>query len=77
MDHADEAIRIYDSNEIVARHANNIINSGKCGKRIKIFEIQGHLDQELWANIACSFFVWNYDLRDYFMGSLFKNFSPE
>jgi hypothetical protein len=64
--HTDGAIRIYDSIKLEQRDSVHVRNSGKIGKRIKIFKINGDIKREDWCNLVSAFFVWNQDIYNYF-----------
>jgi hypothetical protein len=64
--HTDGAIRIYDSIELTQRDLVHVRNSGKIGKRVKIFKIDGDIKREDWCCLVSTFFVWNQDIYNYF-----------
>ncbi len=72
--HCDGAIRIYDDIEIESRYKFHIKQAEvrKIGKRIKIFQFESkeNKGKEIFQNdfcqLAVNFFVWNYDVQNYF-----------
>ncbi|MCK5051108.1 MAG: hypothetical protein KAS53_05185 [Candidatus Cloacimonetes bacterium] len=64
--HTDGAIRIYDSVELKYRNTVHVRKSGKIGKRIKIFKVNGDIKREDWCILVSAFFVWNNDIYKYF-----------
>lgn len=64
--HFDGAIRIYNEIDLNSREKVHVRNGGKAGTRIKLFQVNGEVDRDIWCNIAASFFVWNTDVQNYF-----------
>jgi len=64
--HLDGAVRIYTANELALRTTFHVRNSGKVGKRVKIFRTDRAIEPNLLANLIPAFFVWNYDVARYF-----------
>lgn len=64
--HLDGAIRVYKPEEWEIRKANHVRNSGKIGKRIKIFRVGTDVPRDCIGTVCSSFFVWNYDVARYF-----------
>jgi len=66
--HCDGATRFYSQEEYGKRiryHVRNPQVRG-IGARIKIFQIDGIVDQNIFSELAVSYFVWNEDVRKYF-----------
>ena len=66
--HADGALRFYSAQELDDRRATHVRKAGKIGTRVKIFQMDGYIEQDVWCTLALSFFVWNRDMQDYFDG---------
>ncbi|NVO12058.1 MAG: hypothetical protein HXX16_19020 [Bacteroidales bacterium] len=72
--HCDGAIRVYDDFEIVNRGGFHVRQAEvrKVGKRIKIFQFDTkenqyqEISQDDFCQLAVNFFVWNYDVQNYF-----------
>lgn len=66
--HCDGAIRIYNEDELAKRSKFHVRNSEvrKVGKRVKIFQINNDIDQDIFCQLATNFFVWNEDVLRYF-----------
>lgn len=64
--HTDGAVRIYTEEEICFRNDVHVRNGGKQGVRVKVFQVDGKIDRDLWCSLAASFFVWNRDIKKYF-----------
>lgn len=63
--HLDGAIRYFSPDEIDKRLGIHVRNSGKLGKRVKIFQLDGDISPAVWSTMVSSFFVWNYDVMNY------------
>ena len=66
--HCDGALRFYSNSELEHRKKYHVRQGEvrKVGKRIKIFQIDEPISQQLFMNLATSFLVWNEDAVDYF-----------
>jgi hypothetical protein len=66
--HCDGAIRFYSEEELKQRKCYHVKNSEvrKIGKRVKIFQIDEPISQQLFMNLATTFLVWNTDAQCYF-----------
>ena len=65
--HADGALRFYSPGaDIEARHRIHVRDSGRVGRRIKLFRVDGSFDLATWGSLAKSFFLWNDDVSKYF-----------
>ena len=64
--HADGAIRIYSLEDLENRNTLHVRKSGKVGKRVKIFKVNGIVKKEDWCSLVSSFFLWNDDIKKYF-----------
>ncbi len=63
--HLDGALRIYTKPDLERRKSMHVRNSGKIGKRVKIFRIDEEITKELFSEIGLNFFVWNNDVMKY------------
>jgi len=63
--HLDGAIRYFSADEIDKRLGIHVRNSGKLGKRVKVFQLDGDISPLVWSTMVSSFFVWNYDVMNY------------
>jgi hypothetical protein len=68
--HCDGASRVYNREELVIRHQIHVRQTGKVGKRVKVFAVDGQITSEEWTNLTCAYFVWNMDLQRYFGNAL-------
>jgi hypothetical protein len=68
--HCDGAIRFYTLEEFKKRTQYHVRNTQvrKIGTRIKIFQIDDFIDQNVFTTLAATFFVWNEDIQKYFGG---------
>ncbi|PKM79583.1 MAG: hypothetical protein CVU89_17455 [Firmicutes bacterium HGW-Firmicutes-14] len=66
FNHVDGAIRYYLDSELIERHSFHVRNGGKCGIRVKVFQIDGEIARDTWCDLVVSYFVWNEDVRNYF-----------
>ena len=66
--HCDGAIRIYDHDSFDKRSQYHVKNSEvtKIGKRVKIFQVDSPISEEVFGYLITNFFVWNYDIMGYF-----------
>jgi len=66
--HCDGALRFYTSEEFELRGQYHIRKSEvrKIGRRVKVFQIDEEIDQQLFMDLATTFFVWNHDVLKYF-----------
>lgn len=64
--HVDGAVRIYTATELQDRLSDHVRTSGKVWKRAKLFRTDEPISRECFADLATSFFVWNYDVYEYF-----------
>lgn len=64
--HCDGAIRLYSHHELEQRYSTHVRNSGKTGKRVKIFQADIEITTVDWASLVSAFFVWNRDVEKYF-----------
>jgi hypothetical protein len=64
--HLDGAVRVYNSDELVARAASHVRTAGKMGTRVKVFRTDRGIDPDLMGDLVQAFFVWNYDVARYF-----------
>jgi hypothetical protein len=64
--HLDGAIRVLSDNEWLSRSTRHLKNLGKIGQRIKIFRVDGVIDDSKFAPLSASFFVWNLDIARFF-----------
>lgn len=67
--HFDAAVRYYTGQELTERSLSHVRRAGKFGRRVKLFRTDGFVDRDLWCDIVAAFFVWNDDMRDYFLGA--------
>jgi hypothetical protein len=66
--HADGALRLYTSQELVERHQVHLRRGGKMGARAKVFAANGRIDRQAWCRLVAAFFVWNADVQAYVGG---------
>ncbi|MGK7392605.1 MAG: hypothetical protein ACNS60_19785 [Candidatus Cyclobacteriaceae bacterium M2_1C_046] len=68
VSHCDGALRIYNNDNYDKRIDYHIHQPEvrKVGKRIKIFQIDEEIDQNLFMKLATNFLVWNQDAINYF-----------
>lgn len=66
--HCDGAIRFYSDEEYQYRLNYHVRNPEvrKIGNRVKIFQIDEAIDEDLFMRLATNFFVWNEDAIGYF-----------
>ena len=64
--HLDGAIRIYSEREWDSRGGAHVHRAGKVGVRIKVFRIDDVIEPSLVSSLGATFFVWNYDVSDFF-----------
>lgn len=64
--HLDGALRIYDLDSLRERAHTHVRHAGKCGNRVKLFRTDKWIPRERLADVAVAFFVWNYDVTNYF-----------
>ena len=66
--HCDGAIRLYIYEEYQNRLKCHVRNTEarKVGQRIKIFQLDDAIDQNTFALLCVTFFVWNEDVITYF-----------
>lgn len=66
--HCDGAIRKYTQEEIEYRMNYHVRNSEvrKIGKRIKVFQLDDEIEQEVFVLLVTNFMVWNNDVLKYF-----------
>ena len=66
--HCDGALRFYSQVELRNRKLFHVRHAEvrKAGKRIKIFQIDEPISQQLFMNLATTFLVWNEDALIYF-----------
>jgi hypothetical protein len=63
--HVDGAVRFYGKDGITARLATHVRNAGKVGERVKLFQVDGEIQEEHWSALANAFFIWNQDVWNY------------
>ena len=68
--HLDGAIRIYSENEWDQRRDVHVHRTGKVGKRIKVFRIDGPIQPDVVSSLGGTYFVWNYDVMHFFGASV-------
>ncbi len=64
--HLDGALRVYSPDELRSRLAQHVRNAGKVGERHKVFRIDTTIKRDSLSAVAQAFFIWNYDVHDYF-----------
>ncbi len=66
--HCDGAVRFYSDEEYQYRLNYHVRNPEvrKIGNRVKIFQIDEAIDEDLFMRLATNFFVWNEDAIGYF-----------
>jgi len=68
--HLDGAIRIYAEDEWDQRRDVHVHRTGKVGKRIKVFRIDGPIRLDIVSSLGGTYFVWNYDVSHFFGASV-------
>ena len=68
--HLDGAIRIYSETEWDHRKSIHVHQTGKAGKRIKVFRIDGPIQPDAVSSLGGTYFVWNYDVSHFFGASV-------
>ena len=66
--HCDGGIRIFDYTEAMARSSLHLREAGKVGARVKLFQLDGEIDNQLWSQLFQSLFIWNEDVRRFVAG---------
>lgn len=69
LTHLDGAIRRYTADELADRRRQHLRQSGKVGIRKKIFRCDGSITKEALSDLATTFFMWNWDVRQYFLAA--------
>jgi hypothetical protein len=64
--HFDGAIRIYSDQEWDTRFAVHVHRTGKVGRRLKVFRVDGEIHPNVICPIGGTFYVWNYDVARFF-----------
>jgi len=64
--HFDGALRLYTPDELTERHRHSVRSAGKVGLREKVFRIDKPVSREAFCLVTQAFFVWNYDIQNYF-----------
>jgi hypothetical protein len=64
--HLDGAIRIYSTAEWDLRKNIHVHRTGKVGRRIKVFRLDGPIQPEVVSNLGGTYFVWNFDVANFF-----------
>jgi len=64
--HFDGAVRIYNGSQLRERRSGHLRRLGKVGQRAKLFRTDEPISRECFADLTTSFFVWNYDVYEYF-----------
>ena len=66
--HCDGANRFYKPEEFKKRTKYHVKDAQvrKIGTRIKIFQLDDRIDQNLFIKLITNFFVWNEDIQNYF-----------
>ena len=64
--HLDGALRLYSADGLRSRLAQHVRNAGKSGERHKVFRIDEAIGRDSLSSVAQAFFIWNYDVRNYF-----------
>lgn len=68
--HLDGAMRIYSAIEWDQRKNVHVHRTGKVGKRIKVFRIDGPLPPDAVSILGGTYFVWNFDVSNFFGASI-------
>jgi hypothetical protein len=68
--HLDGALRFYTPRELEQRHQTHVRQTGKVGLREKVFRTDAPIPRETLSLIVQTFFVWNYDVAEYFTGTI-------
>jgi len=66
--HSDAAVRFYTEDELRDRKHWRLHQIDKAGTRIKLFKIESPLDVGTWSYLVCASYVWNNDIKRYFLG---------
>ncbi len=64
--HLDGACRFFTTEERARRGQLHLRQTGKLGTRVKVFRIDGEIEVGPVAPLGGTFFVWNYDVADFF-----------
>ncbi|WP_304067799.1 hypothetical protein [Pedobacter glucosidilyticus] len=66
--HCDGALRVYTTEELLNRQQFHVRKAEvrKVGKRIKVFQLDENISQEIFSLLITNFMVWNYDVLGYF-----------
>jgi len=66
IEHFDGALRVFELEEATRRHDLHVRNSGKLGRREKVFRTDEPIERDRFSVVAQAFYVWNEDVRRYF-----------
>jgi hypothetical protein len=70
IEHFDGALRVFTPDEIRHRRSLHVRSCGKLGVRRKVFRTDEPLHRDGFSVVAQAFFVWNEDVRRYFVQEL-------
>lgn len=67
--HCDGSIKIYNENSFDKRVKLSIDDTkiNNIGDEVKVFRADNNIPKEMFSSLICSYFYWNWDLRDYFI----------
>lgn len=75
--HFDGAVKVYAGDTYQRRLDTHMPRAEKCLRKIKLFRIDGHIDEEQWINLICFFYRDNEMLIEYFDPQLFERLFGE
>jgi len=70
--HLDGAVKVYLENDYPNRNKRQMPEEGKCHKKIKLWRIDGNIDQENWKDTISLFFKSNEMIIEYFNPKAFE-----